>query len=413
MGLFGLGRLRGFSAMDVQSPHRIPLALTHPTVLGLLCLQVCGAALDVGIALFALFMADRGASARELGWVLGSGWAIAVGASLLGGQAADRWGPRRTILAGTASVMLGLLGEALSRTWFPAGASYLLVQAGQAVLYPAVLRGIGAATREQAGSVLGFLHTCYSALGIPGALLAGWVAERWGWGVLYEAKAALYLGACAVLFVLLPKGNMAPRSARSEETRLWWPLLRHVALRYTCAAVILVTLCGYASSFYPYDLRARFGLGPAVLARFAAIYNAVWLLSNWPAGIASDRWGRRPVAVLGYGLMALAWAFFPWVSRVASLYALYALYSLGNSLGYYATLVAMEAVPRPEQGRAVGLFNACIQGGAALGESAGGALWGIVGATWSYLLAALGALAGALLLVRVRPPSSPARPSQT
>ncbi|MGC8875378.1 MAG: hypothetical protein ACP5SI_13150 [Chloroflexia bacterium] len=114
--------------------------------------------------------------------------------------------------------------------------------------------------------------------------------------------------------------------------------------------------------------------------------------------------------MLGYGLMTVAWAFFPWARTVAFLYLLYGFYCLGNSLGSYTTLVAMEAAPEAERGRVVGLLNSCMQGAAALGESAGGTLWLMLGAHTSYALAALGSTAGALLLARVR--TLPAGPSQ-
>ncbi|MGC8875379.1 MAG: MFS transporter, partial [Chloroflexia bacterium] len=124
--------------------------------------------------------------------------------------------------------------------------------------------------RGQVGSAVGLLHTSYSAVGIPGALFAGWLAERWGWRALFGVKAGFYLCACGVLFALLPGNGGAPHVPPKREPRLWRPLLRYSALCYACGAVITVTLCGYAGSFYPYDLCARFGLGPAALARFPA-----------------------------------------------------------------------------------------------------------------------------------------------
>ncbi|MGC8874856.1 MAG: MFS transporter, partial [Chloroflexia bacterium] len=133
-------------------PLRLGKTLAHRAVLGLLFLQLSAAALDVGVALFALFMADRGASPRELGWVLGLGWAAAAAGSLVGGYAADSWGARQGILTGVLPAALGLFGKALARSWPLVGASYLLVQAAQAALYPSVLRCLDTVARGQVGS---------------------------------------------------------------------------------------------------------------------------------------------------------------------------------------------------------------------------------------------------------------------
>lgn len=189
-------------------------------------------------------------------------------------------------------------------------------------------------------------------------------------------------------------------------------LLRNAALRYICASVVVVTVLGYAPSFPAYD--PRLGGSPQVLSRFPAIYNAAWLLSSWPAGLLGDRLGRWRIVIGGYALMGLAWLLFPWPQGATLLYPLYALYCLGNSAGFYATLLAMECVSQDEQGRAVGAFDTCMLVGAAVGEG-GGLFWGVLGAGPSYLLPALGTGLGCLLLLKgksARPtPSAPPAPS--
>ncbi len=55
-------------------------------------------------------------------------------------------------------------------------------------------------------------------------------------------------------------------------------------------------------------------------------------------------------------------------------YLLYSLYCLGNSLGFYASVFALDVAPERFKGRAVGLFDAAMYSGSALGDGAGGLL---------------------------------------
>ncbi len=387
--------------------------LRHPVILALAFWQVCAGLLEVGTVLFGAFMLSLRAPPEVMGIVVGSGWGMGMLGSLLGGQQADRRGTRAVILSGAGATALGLVVEALSFHWLPAALGFLLIQLAQAGLYPAVLRLIEEAAGKQAGNAIGFLDTTYSLVAIGGALLAGWLAQEFGWPFLFLAKAGLYLPPLLLLVLLLPRHRPAP--VQRTQTALGGLLtpLRHATLRYIYAAVAAVTVLGYAPSFLAYD--PRLAGNPFLLARFPAIYNAAWLLSAWPAGILGDRLGRQKVVVAGYILMGLAWLLFPCPQEIGLLYALYALYCLGNSAGSYATLLAMEAVPPEERGRTVGWSNAWMFGGSTVGESCGGILWGRLGASFSYLLAALGAGLGTLfLLARGRScrstPSAPPAP---
>ncbi len=385
--------------------------LGHPTVLALAFFQLCAGLLEVGTALFGAFMLSLKAGPEAMGLVLGSGWGVAALGSLLGGQLADRVGARTTLLGSVALTTLGLVVEGLSPSWPVAASGFLLIQGAQMASHPAVLRVVEEAASGRTGNAVGFLDTVYSLVAIGGALRAGWLAEAAGWPVVFLSKAGLYLLALLPMFALVPHGRAAHPSEVPHGKQEWPALLRNTSLRYVCASVAAITVLGYAPAFLAYDPRMP---SPQVLSRFPAIYNAACLLSSWPAGLLGDRIGRRKIVIGGYGLMGLAWLLFPWPREVSLLYLLYALYGLGNSAGFYATLLAMECVPQEAQGRVVGLLDTCMLAGAAIGEGCGGLLWSGLGAGPSYLLASLGMGLGCLLLLRGRPaqstPSAPPAP---
>jgi len=258
---------------------------------------------------------------------------------------------------------------------------------------------------------LGWILAAGWGASVLGALAGGQLADNVGprRTVLLSAalvaaallgKFATYLVALPVLFLLLPE---VKRQLHEEGQKArWQEALACPALLWVCASVFVVTLGGYCHAFYPYFVQEQFTADVRKLAVFDSIYNGVWMLSNWPAGLLADQLGRGRMAMMGYGLMGLAWLFFPLGPSLSLLYLFYAVYCLGNSIGFYASIFAQDVAPAGHKGRAVGLFNATMHLGTSLGDGAGGLLWQKWGARFSFTLAAAANLLGASLLFGAR-----------
>jgi predicted MFS family arabinose efflux permease len=266
----------------------------------------------------------------------------------------------------------------------------------QAAHAPAGMALLKDAVGDEMGGSLGFLNAAFCAAAVPGAALTGWVVGKWGWSSLFMGKFVLYLAILPVLFLALPE--IQAEGQVQEEKVHWGDALHYPALWWICTSVFLLTLGAYCHSYYPYYVQERFAADVRQLAWFDSLYNAVWMLSNWPAGMLADRIGAGRIAMVGYALMGFAWFLFPFGPSLFSLYVLYVLYCLGNSLGFYATVFAQDVVPAPFRGRAVGLFNALMYLGSAIGDGIGGWLWQGLGARFSFVLAAGANILGSLLL---------------
>jgi len=219
---------------------------------------------------------------------------------------------------------------------------------------------------------------------------------RWGWPSLFIGKFAIYLVALSLLFLLLPE-VIAEVKGHGEKAR-WQDALSSQALLWVCISVFVLTTGAYCHSFYPYFVQERFAADVQALALFDSIYNAVWMLSNWPAGLLADRVGRGRVATIGYALMGTGWLLFPLAPLLPTTYLVYALYCLGNSMGFYASVFAMDVAAGAIKGRAAGLFDAAMYLGSSVGDGVGGLLWQRLGARFSFALAALANFLGSLLL---------------
>jgi len=163
-------------------------------------------------------------------------------------------------------------------------------------------------------------------------------------------------------------------------------------------SVLFVTVGGYVASFYPDYVKKVFNVDAFQMGFFDSIYSAIWAITNYPMGLLSDRVGRKKVIVLGFTLMGLAWLFFPIPQSLFLLFILYAVYSVGNSMGFYTTALAMDITSQQKKGTAIGIFNCFMYVGVFLSGIAGGILWESIGALTSFKVAFISFMAATLII---------------
>lgn len=172
--------------------------------------------------------------------------------------------------------------------------------------------------------------------------------------------------------------------------------------------IMAVFTLGKSSDFFPI-LRAQ-GLGSPVLSVtiMLVVYNITYALTSLPAGILSDRLGRRRVIALGWTVYALIYLGFAAASSAWQVWLLFAGYGVyfgmleGTARAYVADLV-----PEGRRGTAYGLYYG-VTGLTLLPASViGGWLWQAVSpAATFYFGAGLAFLATAGIMLLLREPIS-------
>jgi MFS family permease len=169
------------------------------------------------------------------------------------------------------------------------------------------------------------------------------------------------------------------------------------------ALVVIFTLGNSSDAFL--ILRAQnldFSV-PQILLLFIA-FNLVYALASTPAGIISDRLGRRGVIVAGWTVYALAYLGFALATSAWHLWLLFVLYGLyyGVAEGVSRAFVA-DLVPVERRGTAYGLYHTAVGLSLLPASLIAGWLWHIVGPEAPFFFGAAmagAAMLGFLLLVR-------------
>lgn len=152
-------------------------------------------------------------------------------------------------------------------------------------------------------------------------------------------------------------------------------------------------------------LRAKnLGVPTLMVAPLYLIYNITYALFATPAGIISDRIGRRTVLIIGYlgfAVVYLGFAFAPNQYYVWPLFVLYGTYPALTD----AVQRAFAADLAPEELRATGIgtFHFSIGLAAFPASFIGGLLWEYVSPQATFLYGVLGALLAVVLFIGVFP----------
>jgi MFS family permease len=181
---------------------------------------------------------------------------------------------------------------------------------------------------------------------------------------------------------------------------------------YVFLAISLIFALGNSSDVF-IILRARnLGLGVSEAVLAYALFNVVYALLSMPAGIASDRVGRRRVIAGGFAIFAAVYFGFAVIDAGAYVWLLFAVYGIYMALteGVGRALVA-DFVGAQWRGTALGLYQGAMGLMILLSSILAGVLWDQVGASAPFFLggstAALAFLLAVFLLPRRPLPGRP------
>lgn len=135
-----------------------------------------------------------------------------------------------------------------------------------------------------------------------------------------------------------------------------------------------------------------------------AAFNLVAALISYPAGLLSDRWGRKAILLASFVIFLVAYLGFA-VTRssfvIAVLFAFYGLYQgIFRAVG---KAMASDYVPEHRRASAVGWYNTTVGLFGLLASSVAGLLWDRVGHEAVFLYGALFAVIGGTALVVLVP----------
>ena len=133
---------------------------------------------------------------------------------------------------------------------------------------------------------------------------------------------------------------------------------------YMYASLICIGMISNMNFSQPYILIEHLGIadpGEAgrITGQLTLITEIMSLLLIWPFGILADRIGRRPVIMLGIGMIGLSYAVYPWATEISQLMAMRVIFGIGVAAAAAMTATIQNDYPvESSRGRVIGFSSA-------------------------------------------------------
>lgn len=278
-----------------MSGTSVPVDRRRWAILAVLCLSLVMVVIDNTVLTVAVpsLMDDLPATVAEAQWAV-SAYLLALSSFVLvGGAAADRWGPKRTLLAGMVLFGIASLVAAFSAAAWQLIAARSVMGLGAALLMPSTLAvAMHTFSEEERPKAIGVWMAVAAAGTAGGPVLGGFLISQWWWGAVFLINVPMSI-VCVVAVAIL-----VPDVGGTNRQRLDWigACLSVVAMVGLVWAITSVPTDGWTST----AVRALASVGVIALAAFI-----VWEMRQKAPmlDLALFRNTRFSAAVLG-GLLA-------------------------------------------------------------------------------------------------------------
>lgn len=362
-------------------------------------------------AILPLFVVGTlGASAALLGLLEGIAEATAQVSKLFSGVLSDRWGSRKGL------ALLGYGMAAAVKPLFPLATTVSAVFAAR--FADRIGKGIRGAPRdalvadiappELRGAAFGLRQSLDTVGAFAGPLIAIGLMSL----LMFDLRAVMWVAVIPALAAVacLAFGVEEPPHHREGERKPGFDIRTASALGAPFWGIAAlgagIMLARFSEAFLVLKASA-IGLSTAYVPLVMVVMSLVYSLSSYPAGVVSDRVGRRGLLALGLGVLVAADLVLALTATIPAMLIGVALWGLhmGLTQGIVSTMVA-DTAPKSLRGTAFGVFNLASGLALLVGSLVAGLLWDSHG-PFATFIAGGGVAAltlGSLLWVKPRQP---------
>lgn len=316
------------------------------------------------IPVLPLYAEHFGATALQIGWLIGIFSLAQFFFAPVWGKISDRVGRKPVLLIGLAGTVAGYVLMGLAQTVTALFVARLIAGISGANISAAQAYLADISTPENRARAMGLLGAAFGLGFVFGPALGGWAGATFNYAApMYIAAGLAAVNAVFVLF-RLPESHHPGVADRPAE-RLFPTLFSHVEKRTFLWSVggyfLVITGFSIMTSLFALLLNHRFGLDAKKTGYILAGIGIIGVvIQGGLIGRLVRRCGEPRLALSGAVLMGAGLAWLAFAGSVGSMFAATALVGIGNSL-LMPTLssLASRSAEAEWQGRALGVMQSC------------------------------------------------------
>ena len=364
---------------------------------------------DMIFAVLPIFIVSLGGAGLAVGLIGGLADTVSGILKVFSGYWSDKLGIRKPF------IFWGYLTSSITKILFP----FARVWQNLAFLVSVerVGKGLRTAPRDAviAGSTTpglrGRAFGIHRALDTSGAFIGALAAFVLFWLFKLELKSIIFIAAIISFFAIIPIPFIKEKQASLQQKLSFKISLKNLPLnfkRYVTAATIF-SLSTFTYMFFILKSKVVFDnlfsprLAAAIPILLYVYYNFIYALASIPAGIISDKIGRKKILVLGYLVYSFTCIGFSLANSLSAFVVLFAVYGIsfglieGNQRAFASDFVANDL-----SGTALGTLHTCVTLANLPAGIIAGLLWNFNPA-YTFVFAAVMGIIGAVFLMRVKP----------
>jgi MFS family permease len=327
---------------------------------------------NMGMMLIPLYLDEKGASVTEIGLVFTILAIVSLALQVLGGWISDSIGRLKAVAIGSVGGVVGSFLVVLAPSWQWLILALAVVRIPYALVGPSFGAFIAEnSTEETRGRVYGITDMIYQICGIVGPPLGGFLAERFGYQLMFLVAAILYTLAAGVRIWMAT--TMASTQPSQSQDLSWRSFKSSVTTLLSMIAgggiVTWIFLTdGVRDAAYqlsreiePLYLEQIGGLTAQEIGLVWSVFSIAMLATPVISGRLSDRYGERVPISAGFFLIFVAFSIFLNVTGFVPFAVVWTIFGLGVGLlsPAYSSLIS-KVVPHNRLGAFHGLFYGSI-----------------------------------------------------
>ncbi len=365
----------------------------------------------------ALYIQQLHGNLADIGLVIGLGAIAGLLSNIFWGRLTDRSGQRKPFIIG-AMAILTITYPLMAHVpiWWLLMPLIIINGIASAAYNVCALAALGDLLNSagvndgQRGKWLGSYRTGGSLAFAIAIIISGFIAQRFGYSTLYNIAGLIYITAFIVACFLpeISVRTRTPSLIQRHELGALFHLARGVLSPLILAMLAWNIPFSAVYSIWSIYIVHTLGLGSSGYARLWGLAAFLEVPSMIIAGRLADRWGRRPMFLLGFFLFTLIYLIYTILPFVPTLVIAQMLRGFAYATFTATALTAViELAPSEERGRAASVYQLTLGCAQILGSSTGGPLANRVGFHAFFILAAIITIGGAgILLISDRSPSA-------